>query len=93
MTTSVSLNQRKDADLEEILLQPNGFLSKISTNFCWWYTVWFSSLYVIMGVRVSVIIIVEKKSIELIQYVKNPCCLDCLASKGKSRIDIFGNGK
>lgn len=34
-----------------------------------------------------------KKSIELIQCVKNPCCLDCLASKGKSRIDIFGNGK
>lgn len=61
MTTFVSLNQRKDADLEEILLQPNGFLPKISTNFCWWYTVWFSSLYVIMGVRVSVIIIVEKK--------------------------------
>ena len=93
MTTSVSLNQRKDADLEEILLQPNGFLPKISTNFWWWYTVWFSSLYVIMGVRVSVIIIVEKKSIELIQCVKNPCCLDCLASKGKARIDIFGNGK
>lgn len=43
------------------LLQRNGFLPKILTNFYWWYNVWFSSHYVIMCVRVSVTIIVKKK--------------------------------
>lgn len=61
LTTSVSSNQREDMDLEEFLLQWNGFLPKISTNFYWWYNVWFSSHYVIMCVRVSVTIIVKKK--------------------------------